>query len=72
MTDQPHTMTVDDVRKRVAEIRARANDPEVAHAREAGLHVDVLAAIAAGAESPRELASLALETCDIDFPRWHA
>ena len=66
-------MTLDDVRKRVDEIRRVSWDDEVAHSREGDLHIDVLRAIADGAaEDPKAMAKLALETCDIDFARWCA
>lgn len=61
-------MTVDEVRRRVAEIREKAWDDEVAHGMEDNLWRDVLRAIAtekvAGAE--------ASATEDIDFSRWCA
>jgi hypothetical protein len=60
------------VLRRVEEIRRRRGDPEVAHTMEDELRADVLAAIADGAENPRELASAALETSKIEFARWCA
>jgi hypothetical protein len=65
-------MTVDEVRERVEKIRAMAGDDEAAHSEEDGLHQDVLAAIADGAEFAPALAAEALKTVDIDFARWCA
>ena len=66
-------MTSQDVLDRLREITAMAGDDEVAHSAEDRLHQDVLKAIADGsAESPENLARLALETRKIDFARWYA
>ena len=65
-------MNVAEVQKRVAAIRASADDDEGAHCDEDTLHRDVLKAIAAGAEDAPGLASAVLETQDIEFGRWYA
>lgn len=66
-------MTLDDVKQRVAEIRAIGRrDPEVSHGNEDALWENVLRAIADGAPNAAELAREALETAKIDFARWCA
>lgn len=66
-------MTLDDVRKRVAEIDAMSGDDEAAHAAEDQLHEDVLRYIArANGAAIGRLAAEALKTRDIDFMRWCA
>jgi hypothetical protein len=65
-------MTVEDVEKRVVEIRQRAWDDEAAHSDEDSLRDDVLQTIADGAENARALALAVLETSKIDFSRWCA
>ena len=60
------------VRQRVEEIRAKANDDEAAHCMEDELHKGVLEAIANGATCPIELAHEALQTLKIEFARWCA
>lgn len=65
-------VTPDDVRFRVAEIAAMADDPEAAHGFEDSLWSEVLRAIAKGADDPAGLARAALETLELDFPRWRA
>jgi hypothetical protein len=65
-------VTVEEVRRQVEELRAHHDDPEGAHGDEDQLHEDVLRAIADGAPNAAELAALALQTIDIDFPRWYA
>ena len=62
-------MTVEDVIKRVAEIRAKAGDDEVAHGMEDQLHQDVLREIAAGNTQAAALAREALRTEEIEFCR---
>jgi hypothetical protein len=62
-----------EVEGRVAEIAAVGPaDPEVGHSMEDALFIDVLRAIAQGAENGRELAAAALVAADLDFPRWAA
>lgn len=65
-------LTVADVEKRVAKIRAMSDDDESAHGMEDGLRGDVLRAIAKGASNPHLLAAAALKTDEIDFARWCA
>ena len=62
-------MTVLEVRARVEEIRALANDGERAHSLEDQLHRDVLRAIASGIGGDM-LAAEALKTLEIEFSRW--
>ena len=73
-------MRVEEVEKRVAEIRACAGDDETAHSMEDELHQDVLREIARqgrepggdGSSSPFALAEAALKTLEIEFARWCA
>lgn len=65
-------MTALEVAKRVAAIRAAADDNEQAHAMEDALRDVVLQAIANGAENAAELAREVLRTGDIEFSRWYA
>ena len=69
-------MTVEEVRRRVEEIRTireRDDDDEACHGREDALHQDVLRAIAAGTCAlPAVCAEVALSTKDIPFARWCA
>ena len=62
------------VRERIEKIRANADDDyEAAHACEDAIHCDVLTVIAnqnLTAEQMAELAAAALDTRNIDFPRW--
>ncbi len=72
--------TLDDVRRRVAQIATAAKadlygfgaDHEVLHGDEDQLWADVLAAIAAERIAPAEAARIALETRDLDFTRWYS
>ena len=65
-------LTVDEVRRRVEEIRAIAGDDEAAHSDEDSLRDLVLCAIADGAPNAAELAAEALKTGEIEFARWCA
>ena len=65
-------MIVKDVEFEVKRIAAMASDPELAHLGEDELWRRVLMAIAAGEKHPRELASAALRTAELDFSRWYA
>ena len=66
-------MKIEEVEKRLVEITSVAWDFEVAHGREDELWEEVLEAIAEGkAEDPAELASAALRSRDIEFPRSRA
>jgi hypothetical protein len=68
-------MTLDEIRSRLAEIRAEDDDRdyEGAHALEDELFQDVLRAIAAGAcDDPAACAAEALKSLENDFERWCA
>lgn len=65
-------MRVAEVRDRVNAVAVEVHDPEKAHGLEEDLWRDVLKAIEEGHPFPRTLARLALETQDIEFPRWGA
>ncbi len=61
--------------KRIEAIRADAGDPESAHGMEDELWSDLLKEISTGAVQGKdaiELATLALTTVEIIFPRWCA
>lgn len=65
-------MTIDDVMREVAEIKAIADDYEKAHGREDALRASVLRAIAEHPECPSELKMMALAALaaeDLDFYR---
>ncbi|MGG1419074.1 hypothetical protein ABE220_09385 [Bacillus subtilis] len=63
-------MTKEDVLEEVERIWKSAGDDEIAHSMEDSLYLNVLMAIATGAENASELAEAALNTQDIDFQRW--
>ncbi len=65
-------LTLDDVRSRLAVIKAHTDDDEDAHIMEDALHVDVLKAVWAGHPDAREMAHVALQTTKLDFSRWCA
>lgn len=65
-------MTVEEVKASVAEIKQLDCDPESAHMKEDELRLAVLRCIAGGAENARELAEAAIETAEMNFPRWYA
>lgn len=65
-------LTVEDVARRLAEIHAAQDDPEMAHSMEDRLYRDVLAAVAAGTEDAPMLAAAALRSHTLDFDRWVA
>jgi hypothetical protein len=66
-------MTKEEIAKRVAEIRSIGkDDPEVAHAKEDALFVELLTHIASDAYDASALAEAALKTRAIKFPRWYA
>ncbi|WP_426043228.1 hypothetical protein [Bacillus pumilus] len=56
------SMTVDEVKERVDDIRHEAGDDETAHGMEDDLYIDVSEAIANGADNPEKLAAEALKT----------
>ena len=66
-------MTLDELKGRVAQVKASVGDPEVAHSLEDSLRNDLLAAIAVGRVSdPAAAAAIALQTNGFSFPRWCA
>lgn len=67
------TLRLVSVAEAVLAIEEMARDPESAHAAEDALYRDVLRAIASGeCTNPRLLASAALESQEVSFPRWCA
>lgn len=70
MSDTINDIT--DVVRRIDRISERKDDWEAAHSMEDNLYKDVLRAIANGASDPRALATMALVTEGIDFPRHYA
>jgi len=60
----------DEVDARLCKILACYEDDEEAHKQEKDLWDDALTAIALGHENPRELASMAIKTKELDFNRW--
>lgn len=62
------------VKRRINQIKAEADDPELAHIDEDSLRADVLKSIIETSTDPIsvELAKLALSTSKIDFSRWYA
>jgi hypothetical protein len=66
-------MTAEHVKTLVEEVRKYSDDPETAHIMADDVHRDVLKAIAERlCADPAACAAAALETDDIDFPRWYA
>jgi hypothetical protein len=66
-------MTIEEVRKRLEEIRAVARYDGEAHEKEDGIFVAVLEAIANGTcADPTACAREALKSRDIKFSRWSA
>jgi hypothetical protein len=66
-------MNLDDINTRLGAIADSGNDdPERAHVLEESLYLDVLRAIAHGAEDPQGLARLALIAQNLDFDRCYA
>lgn len=64
--------TTGEILAKVAEIQEVEDDPEQAHAMEDDLYIQVLRAIADGAENAAELAEAALQSQLLDFDRWTA
>ena len=65
------SITVDATRAAVEKVRAIRHDPELAHGMEDDLYKIVLEFIATGScGNPEKIAKIALETQDIEFPRW--
>jgi len=69
-------MKREDVSAVVDKIKRCQGDPEIAHAMEDRLYLDLLRAFAVGAVTDQNeisiLCELALETREFDFPRWCA
>ena len=66
-------MTIDDVKKRLQDIRDNSNNDEGSHIREDRLRDDLLRAIADGkCNDPEACAKEALKSNRIDFSRWYA
>jgi hypothetical protein len=66
-------LTVETIRRKVADIEANKHDDEYAHGLEDELWELVLSVIATGdCDSPTDLAREALKTRDIKFSRWRA
>lgn len=66
-------MTIDEARKRVEKVAKYSTDPEIAHSEEDDFYYDILRWIAAGnLTDAAEIATVALKTKDIYFPRWCA
>lgn len=64
-------MTVEDVKERIARIKALATiDDEAAHGAEDKLYEDVLRAVAAMHPDAYDLAHEALKSQEVDFCRW--
>lgn len=64
-------MKLDEVEKRVAKIESLVGQMDgVAHGLEDALFLDVLKAIAAGAQNPRKLAETALKSSELEIERW--
>jgi hypothetical protein len=60
-----------EVRDRVEKIREQSDYDHIAHRLEDELYMDVLEAIAGGAEEPAALADAALATAQMQFSRWY-
>jgi hypothetical protein len=66
-------MTIDEIKRRVEEIKTIAGDEERAHSLEDGLRNDVLLAISQDkCIDPAECAFEVLKSNEIDFQRWCA
>lgn len=65
-------MTLEELQKKIDEIKQIRDDDEVAHSREDRLRHDVLEAVAEGSPIAKELAELVLTTTGIHFSRWCA
>ena len=64
-------MTIEEIKRRVKEIKQLSWGNERAHVKEKELWEDVLKAIADKSENPHELAKEALKTSKISFTRWY-
>lgn len=65
-------MTVTQIQRRVRKIESQSRDSESAHVEEDNLYLDVLRAIAAGADNAGELAAEALKANKLTFDRWYS
>ena len=67
-------LTPDEIRDQVEAVReaVRAGDVELANVLEVNIWGDVLDEIASGAFDAQDLASAAISTTSIKFPRWRA
>jgi hypothetical protein len=65
-------MTIEEIEKRVQQIKEIADDDEMAHIKEDDLRNDVLIAISKGVPNAEELAYVVLKTGQIEFSRWCA
>ena len=65
-------MEIEEIKKRIDEIKERRDDSENAHAMEDTLWEDVLIAISEGVDNSKELAKECLKTSEIKFDRWFA
>lgn len=65
---------VREIRKGVRLLKRQVGDNKRdgrSHSAEDAIHQTALRLIAGGAEKPAEIAKAALETLDLDFPRWY-
>lgn len=66
-------MEIGTIMKAIRGIRESVDDPESARGLEDKLHQDVLRSIAYGnCANPAQSARAALQSLEIDFPRWRA
>lgn len=66
-------MTIDEIKKRINEIRERSGDDESAHGLEDKLYYDILVSIADGStDDAQGIAREAIKTQAIRFSRWCA
>lgn len=66
-------MTMQEIQKRLKEIKNIKDDNELAHVKEDALYIVVLEAIASGTcTNPEGCAELALKAREIKFTRWFA
>ena len=73
MMDEPDHVTIEWIGEQVAAIRECVGDPDSAHSMEDDLYRIVLEHIGAGkVDDPALCACAALETKELDFPRWCA
>jgi len=64
-------MSPEIVKQQIEEIKMQSHDAEVAHSIEDHLYFSIIASISQDlCENPKECCKIALESWDIDFPRW--